>query len=96
MIAVAAVGARVDYALTLGPAAEADVQEAAEGEAEKAGEDCAEDTNHARVEYTFADARVRISYSNPRSPSARDRGHPPCLDTNLTIMLENCSVLLRG
>jgi len=41
VVAVAAVGARLDYALALGPAAQAYVEEAAEGEAQQAGEDCA-------------------------------------------------------
>ena len=50
--AVAAVGAGVDDALAGGPAAQAHVEEAAEGEAQQAGEYRCENANHARVEYT--------------------------------------------
>ncbi len=46
MGAVAAVGAGADDALAFGPAAQADVEKAAEGEAEKTREDCSQDSNH--------------------------------------------------
>ena len=36
----------MDDALALGPAAQAHVQEAAEGQPEKSGEECSEDANH--------------------------------------------------
>jgi len=46
------VGAGADDAFTRRPAAQAHVQKAAEGEAEKAGKDGSENANHARDEYT--------------------------------------------
>lgn len=46
MGAVAAVGAGLDDALALGPAAEADIEEAAKGQARDAREDGSQNANH--------------------------------------------------
>ena len=56
-VAVAAVRAGADDALARGPAAQADVEKAAEGEAEQAGKDRSQDTNHVEVEYIAAHPR---------------------------------------
>jgi hypothetical protein len=73
--AVAAMGSRRNNALAFGPAAEADVEEAAESEAHKGCECCGENANHVRVEYTRSGG-VGLSASNPRCPKARHLGHP--------------------
>jgi hypothetical protein len=46
--------ARADDALSRRPTAQADVQKAAEGEAEQTGKDRSQSTNHIEVEYIAA------------------------------------------
>jgi len=50
-VALAAMGARFDHALARGPAAQAYIQKAAEGESEQARKDRSQNANHVVVEY---------------------------------------------